>query len=67
MDTLVLQVKDKKESRLLMDLLHKMRIQVQKLSKEEQEDFVLGNLINQAIDQGEAQPSAIDKIIKKWK
>ena len=67
MDTPLLQVKDKKESRLLMELLHKMNINVQKLSKEEQEDFVFGKLIKEAVAQGEAKPSAIQKIINKWK
>ena len=45
----MLQTKDKKESRLIMDLLHKMNVTVQKLSKEEQEDFIFGHLIQEAI------------------
>ncbi len=66
MDTLMLQTKDKKESRLIMDLLHKMNVTVQKLSKEEQEDFIFGHLIKEAI-KDEAKPSSIEKIINKWK
>ena len=65
MDTLMLQTKDKKESRLIMDLLHKMNVAVQKLSKEEQEDFIFGYLIKEAI-KDEAKPSSIEKIINKW-
>jgi hypothetical protein len=66
METLLLQTKDKKESRLIMELLHKMNVNVQKLSKEDQEDYVFGKLINEAI-KDEAKPSSIDKIISKWK
>jgi hypothetical protein len=66
METLLLQIKDKKESRLIMELLAKMRVNVQKLSKEEQEDFVFGKLINEAVKE-EAKPSSIEKIISKWK
>lgn len=66
METLLLQMKDKKESRLIIELLHKMNVNVQKLSKEEQEDFVFGKLINEAIKE-EAKPSSIAKIISKWK
>jgi hypothetical protein len=66
MDTLLLQTKDKKESRLIIELLNKMNVNVQKLSKEEQEDFVFGKLINEAVKE-EAKPSSIAKIISKWK
>ncbi|MBS1622876.1 MAG: hypothetical protein JST83_02580 [Bacteroidetes bacterium] len=67
METLMLQIKDKKESRLIIELLHKMNIAVQKLSKEEQEEFVFGKLIKEAVKSGEAKPSSIQKFIKKWK
>ena len=66
METLLLQTKDKKESRLIMELLNKMNVNVQKLSKDEQEDFVFGKLINEAVKE-EAKPSSIAKIISKWK
>jgi hypothetical protein len=67
METLILRTKNKRESRLVLELMSKMKIAVQKLSKEEQEDFVFGNLINSAIKKGEARPAAIEKIIRKWK
>ncbi len=67
METLVLQAKDKKESRLLMELLGKMKIEVRRLSKQEQEDFVFGKLLKQAVKKGEAKQSSIEKIISKWK
>lgn len=67
METLVLQTRDKKESLLLKELLKKMNIAVKALSKEEQEDFIFGNLIKAAVKQGEAKPSSIEKIIKRWK
>ncbi len=67
METLVLQTRDKKESRLLKELLSKMNVRVLTLSKEEQEDFVFGNLISEAVKQGEAKSSSIEKIISKWK
>lgn len=67
METLVLQTKDKKESKLIMELLSKMNIATQKLSMEEQEDFFFGKLIKNAVAQGEAKPSSIEKIIRKWK
>jgi hypothetical protein len=66
METLLLQTKDKKESRLIIELLNKMHVNVQKLSKEEQEDFIFGKLINEAVKE-EAKPSSITKIISKWK
>ncbi len=67
METLVLQTKDKKESKLIMELLSKMNIAAKKLSIEEQEDFVFGKLIKKAVEQGEAKSSSIEKIIRKWK
>lgn len=67
METLVLQTKDKKESKLILELLSKMNITAQKLSAEEQEDFVFGQLIKKAVAQGEAKSSSIEKIIRKWK
>ena len=67
METFVLQTNDKKESRLLTELLHKMNIKVMKLSQEEQEDFVFGKLIKDSVKQGEAKASSIKKIIAKWK
>jgi transcriptional/translational regulatory protein YebC/TACO1 len=66
METLLLQTKDKKESRLIMELLNKMQVNVKKLSKDEQEDFVFGTLIKEATKE-EAKPSSIEKIISKWK
>ncbi len=44
-----------------------MNIRVMTLSKEEQEDFVFGNLIKDAVRQGEAKPASIERIINKWK
>lgn len=67
METLVLQTKDKKESKLIIELLSKMNIATQKLSIEEQEDFFFGKLIKNAVAQGEAKSSSIEKIIRKWK
>ena len=67
METLVLQTKNKKESKLIMELLSKMNIATQKLSTEEQEDFLFGKLIKKAVAQGETKPSSIEKIIRKWK
>ena len=67
METFVLQTHDKKESKLLTEMLHKMNIRITKLSKEEQEDFVFGKLIKDAVKQGEAKASSIEKIIAKWK
>jgi hypothetical protein len=67
METLVLQTRDKKESKLLKELLSKMNISVTKLSKDEEEDFVFGNLIKQAVAKGSVKPSSIEKIISKWK
>ena len=67
METLVLTAKDKKESKLLIEMLRKMNINFQLLSNEEQEDFVFGKLIKQAVKEGEAKPSAIQKVIRKWK
>ena len=67
METLVLQTRDKKESRLLKELLDKMNVRVLTLSKEEQEDFVFGNLIKEAVKKGEAKSSSIEKIISTWK
>jgi hypothetical protein len=55
METIVLQTKDKKESRLVMQLLGKMRINVQRLSKEEQEEFMFGKILKQAVKQGETK------------
>jgi hypothetical protein len=67
METLVLTTKDKKESRLLMEMLNKMNISFQKLSKDEQEDFVFGKLIKEAVKEGEAKAASIQKIVRKWK
>ncbi len=67
METLVLTAKDKKESKLLIEMLRKMNINFQRLSSEEQEDFVFGKLIKQAVKEGEAKSSAIQKVIRKWK
>lgn len=67
METLVLTTKDKKESKLLTEMLSKMNITFQRLSNEEHEDFVFGKLIKQAVKEGEAKPSSIQKIIRKWK
>jgi hypothetical protein len=67
METLVLQTRNKKESKLIKELLSKMNISVTRLSKDEQEDFVFGNLIKQAVAKGEAKSSSIEKIISKWK
>jgi hypothetical protein len=67
METIVLQAKDKKESRLLIDMLTKMKIEVMHLSKEEQEDFFFGKLLKDAIKQGEAKSSSIEKIINKFR
>jgi hypothetical protein len=67
METLVLQTRDKKESELIKALLGKMNIQVTRLSKEEQEDFILGKLIKEAVEKGEAKLSSVEKIISKWK
>jgi len=67
METLILQTRDKKESILLKELLNKMNIRVMTLSKDEQEDFVFGNLVKDAVKQGEAKRSSIEKIINKWK
>jgi hypothetical protein len=67
METLVLQTRDKKESELVKALLGKMNIQVTRLSKEEQEDFILGKLIKEAVEKGEAKLSSVEKIISKWK
>jgi hypothetical protein len=67
METLVLQTRDKKESLLLKELLKKMNIAVRSLTKEEQEDFIFGNLIKAAVNEGEAKASSIEKIIKQWK
>ena len=67
METLVLRTKDKKESRLLMDLLSKMHVDVQRLSKNEQEDFLFGKILKKAVKEGEAKPTSIQKIINKWK
>ena len=67
METLVLKAKDKKESRLLIELLNKMKVEVMHLSKEEQEDFLFGKLLKDAVKEGEAKPASIHKIINKWK
>jgi hypothetical protein len=67
METLVLTTRDKKESKLLMEMLSKMNITFQRLSNEEREDFVFGNLIKQAVKEGEAKPASIQKILRKWK
>ncbi len=67
METLVLQTKSKKESKLIMELLSKMNIATQKLSAEEQEDFLFGKLIKEAVAKGEAKSSAIEKVFNKWK
>ena len=67
METLVLQTRDKKESQLIKALLGKMNIRVTRLSKEEQEDFILGELIKEAVEKGEAKSSSVEKIISKWK
>lgn len=67
METLLLQTRDKKESELIKALLGKMNIHVTKLSKEEQEDFILGKLIKEAVEKGEAKLSSVEKIISKWK
>ncbi len=67
METFVLQTHDKKESKLLAALLQKMNIKITKLSKEQQEDFVFGKLIKDAVKQGEAKASSIEKVISKWK
>jgi hypothetical protein len=67
METLVLQTRDKKESELIKALLGKMNIRVTRLSKEEQEDFILGKLIKEAVEKGEAKLSSVEKIISKWK
>ena len=67
METLLLQARDKKESHLIKQLLSRMNIRVMTLSREEQEDFVFGKLIKDAVKQGEAKSSAIEKIINKWK
>jgi len=44
-----------------------MNVQVETLSKEEQEDFTFGKLIKDAVKKGAAKPSSIEKIICKWK
>ena len=67
METLILQTKDKKESLLLKQMLKKMNVKVSSLSKEEQEDFMLGNLIKDAVKKGEAKRSSVEKIIRQWK
>jgi hypothetical protein len=67
METLILQARDKKESHLLQELLTRMNIRVMTLTKEEQEDFIFGTLIKDAVRQGEAKPGSIKKIIDKWK
>lgn len=67
METIVLQARDKKEGRLLKELLSKMKVRMFTLSEEEQEDFVFGKLIKEAVKQGEAKPSSIVKVIRKWK
>lgn len=67
METLILTTKDKKESKLLLDMLLKMQVEVHKLSKQEQEDYMFGKLMKKAVKEGEVKKSAIDKIIKKWK
>jgi hypothetical protein len=67
METLLLQTRDKKESHLLKELLRKMNISVRTLTKQEQEDFIFGELIKDAVKQGAARSSSIDKIINKWK
>ena len=66
METIVLTAKDKKESLLLKQLLSKMNISFQLLSNEEQEDFVFGKLLKQAVKEGEAKPASIQRIIRKW-
>lgn len=55
METLILQTQDKKESRLLTELLYKMNIKVMKLSQQEHEDFVFWKLIKDSVKQGEAK------------
>ena len=65
METIVLTAKDKKESLLLKQLLSKINISFQLLSNEEQEDFVFGKLIKQAVIEGEAKPASIQRIIRK--
>ena len=67
METLVLQTRDKKETLLLKQLLKRLNVKVASLSKDEQEDFMLGKLIKEAVKKGEAKPSSIAKIIKQWK
>ena len=67
METLVLTTRDKKESKLLIGLLNKMNISFQRLTKEEQEDFVFGKLIKKAVNEGEVKPGSIQKIVGKWK
>ncbi len=44
-----------------------MNIRVTRLSKEEQEDFILGNLIKEAVAKGESRSASVEKIINKWK
>jgi hypothetical protein len=66
METLLLRTKNKKESRLIIELLNKMKVDVKKLSKEEQEEFTFGKLIKEAVKE-EAKSSSIQKIIRKWK
>jgi len=67
METLVLRAKDKKESRLLKGMFNKMKIEVLQLSKEDQEEFLFGKILKQAIKPGKASPSSIQKVINKWK
>jgi len=67
METIVLTAKDKKESQLLRQMLSKMNVSFQLLSNEEQEDFVFGKLIKQAVKEGEAKPASIQRIMRKWK
>jgi hypothetical protein len=67
METLILQARNKRESLLIKELMNKMNISVTTLSKEEQEDFIFGKLIKEAVKEGEAKHATIDKILKKWK
>jgi len=67
METIVLTAKDKKESQLLRQMLSKMNVSFQLLSNEEQEDFVFGKLIKQAVKEGKAKPASIQRIMRKWK
>lgn len=62
METLILQTKSKKESRLIKELLAKMNVYVRSLSKQEKEDLIFSKLIDDAIKGGESKQSSFETL-----